>query len=113
MSNIIQFKHPPVSSPVQAQLDKYIATLAEIEAGRTQIETDIRFVESVMIRTKNSHLHAITLQRLGDIKNQLLVASLKLLDAQRGLQGLAASTGIADPSARSHSADAEGQLAHN
>ena len=105
MGKVIQLKQtstePLARSPVQSHLDAYLLALAEIEVGKAQIETDIRVVESVMSSTENPNLQEITLQQLADIKNQLLVASLKLLDAERGLLGLAASTGMADPSGRS------------
>ena len=105
MGKVIQLKQtstePPARSPVRSHLDAYLLALAKIEVGKAQIETDIRVVESVMSSTKNPNLQEIILQQLTDIKNQLLVASLKLLDAERGLLGLAASTSMADPSARS------------
>jgi hypothetical protein len=105
MANVIQLKRKsnesPARSRVRSHLDAYIFALAELEAGKAQIETNIRFVESVMSRTENSDLHAITLQQLADIRNQLHVASLKLLDAECGLLGFAVGAGIAAPSARS------------
>ena len=98
MGNVIRFKptttEPPARSLVQSHLDEYLLALAEIEVGKAQIETDIRVVESVMSSTENRNLRETTLQQLTDIKNQLLVASLKLLDAKRGLLGLATSTGM-------------------
>ena len=107
MGKVIQLKQtstePPARSPVQSQLNAFLLTLAEIEVGKAQIETDIRVVESVMSSTKNLNLQEITLQQLTDIKNQLLLASLKLLDAKRGLLGLAASNGMADRPLEAHS----------
>ena len=104
MGNVIQLKQtstePPARSPVQSHLDAYLLALAEIEVGKARIETDIRVVESVVCSTENPNLREITLRQLTDIKNQLLVASLKLLDAKRGLLGPAASTGMADTPAR-------------
>ena len=104
MGNVIQFKQTssdaPAKSIVQSHLDAYLLALARIEFGKAQIETDIRVVESVVCSTENPNLREITLQQLTDIKNQLSFASLKLLDAERGLLGLAASTGMADTPAR-------------
>ena len=104
MGNVIQFKQTsadaPVRSLVQSHLDAYLLALARIEFGKAQIETDIRVVESIACSIENPNLREITLQQLTDIKNQLLVASLKLLDAKRGLLGPAASTGMADTPAR-------------
>ena len=57
-----------------------------------------------MRNIENPNLREIALQQMADIKNQLLLALLKLLDAQRELQVVATTTGVVDPSVRSESA---------
>ena len=108
MGNVVRFKQttaePPARSQVQYHLDAYLLALAEIDSGKAQIETDVRVVESLMRSTENPNLREITLQQLADIKDQLLLALLKLLDAKRGLLVLATTTGTVDPSIRSESA---------
>lgn len=104
LSNVIRFPKaatdPPDTSIVRSQLNAYLLALAEsgltVGVGKDQIERDIRILESIKRSTENPLLREHILNYLTGIKDQLVLASLKLLRAKQELLSLAASNGAAD-----------------